>query len=743
MVTKGLNLFFLFTLWFGAHAQTTVLVLDHATQKPLAGAHIVLQPKTAGKGEFAITNFQGKANLNCGTEAEMLVSFLGYQNYAAAYQPGENIMVALKPTMANLNEFVVTANTVPTKVEDNIFQTKIIDAEKITEKGANNLREALMNELNIRVSQDNILGTGIQMNGVGGENVKIMVDGVPIIGRLNGNIDLSQINLNNVQKIEIIEGPMSVNFGSNALGGVINIITNKQQTNPINMQLNSYYETVGNYNFDGALGIQHGKNLWQISGGRYFFDGFSPNENSRWQQWKPKEQYFSDVAYSRSLGRFNLRVNGNAFREIIQSKGSPLQPFEINASDQYFTTYRYNSGAFFNGYFNPKHHIDITASYNYFTRTSETFFKDLVTLAETPTDQNTENFGLAMSRGIYSFLHPQKRFSLQAGYELNAETAEGKRIDGNFKTINELAVFTSTTFKLFNNKLEAKPAVRYTYNSAYQTIPTPALNLKYAANKNLVFRGSYARGFRSPTLKELYFVFVDINHNIFGNKQLRPETSHNFTASANLTKSTEKLNFNYSLSGFYNSIQNQIRSVAQSVNLDSLLYKNQNIAWFKSTGIKAGIEADAEKFNLGLLYGYTGTQNSVNINAVGENNFLFFSELQANATLKINRINGKVNLFYKLNGAQPFIYTKFDEETNLETLEQGIVSGFNMFDASYTQLLLNQQIQVGLFAKNLFNVTNIAQTQGANTGGAHTTNSGSLPAMWGRSFAIKVSYFIR
>ena len=77
------------------------------------------------------------------------------------------------------------------------------------------------------------------------ENVKIMVDGIPIIGRLDGNIDLGQINLDNIERVEIIEGPMSVSYGSDALGGVINLITKKSQVKTYNLLLSQQFETKG------------------------------------------------------------------------------------------------------------------------------------------------------------------------------------------------------------------------------------------------------------------------------------------------------------------------------------------------------------------------------------------------------------------------------------------------------------------------------------------------------------------
>lgn len=104
-------------------------------------------------------------------------------------------------------------------------QVKVIGAQTIKEMGAQNAAEVLQNQSGILISQDAQLGTGISLQGLSGQSVKILVNGAPVAGRLNGNIDISQIPTNQIEQIEIIEGPMSVLFGSDAMGGIINIIT--------------------------------------------------------------------------------------------------------------------------------------------------------------------------------------------------------------------------------------------------------------------------------------------------------------------------------------------------------------------------------------------------------------------------------------------------------------------------------------------------------------------------------------
>ena len=130
-----------------------------------------------------------------------------------------------------LETFVITAQYEETSKEKAVNKIKVINREKIDALAAVNLGDVLKNELNIRLSQDNVLGTFMSLQGISGQNVKILVDGIPVIGRLNGSIDVSQINLNDIERIEIVEGPLSVNYGTDALAGTINLITKKKSNN--------------------------------------------------------------------------------------------------------------------------------------------------------------------------------------------------------------------------------------------------------------------------------------------------------------------------------------------------------------------------------------------------------------------------------------------------------------------------------------------------------------------------------
>ena len=152
----------------------------------------------------------------------------------------------------SLIELVITGNYKPTGIDKSVLPTRNITLEKLAPLGLQNVADVLKYQANIRIQQDPLLGSGMSMQGISGENVKILIDGVPVIGRQNGNIDLSQLNIYNVERIEVVEGPLSVQYGTNALAGTINIITKKTPKKTLDFQGSTYFESAGHFNANSA-----------------------------------------------------------------------------------------------------------------------------------------------------------------------------------------------------------------------------------------------------------------------------------------------------------------------------------------------------------------------------------------------------------------------------------------------------------------------------------------------------------
>jgi outer membrane receptor for ferrienterochelin and colicins len=239
-----------------------------------------------------------------------------------------------------LQELIVTGNYKPQGLDKCVISTRNLVIEKLASIGVQNVGDILKYQPNIRLQQDNILGTGVSMQGISGENVKILMDGVPVIGRQGGNIDLSQLNIQNIERIEMIEGPMSVQYGTNALAGTLNIITKKKKDEGIDFRFNNYAESVGHFNLGSSFAWRGDGHTINVSAGRNFFNGWSDIDTSRFKQWKPKVQYFADVNYQFAINDMKISYTANYFNEHILSRGRALPPYFETAFDDKFNTTR-------------------------------------------------------------------------------------------------------------------------------------------------------------------------------------------------------------------------------------------------------------------------------------------------------------------------------------------------------------------------------------------------------------------
>lgn len=737
MLRKFFTLY-LIVFTFPIFSQTVSVKSENGAN--VQSAHIFVTPLSGNKKTtYHLTNVSGEVRLNIEEASRITINLMGFKQKADTIYPGKNYSYILENDPLQLTDHVVTSSFVPVKLEENVFKVKIIERERIDNQGAMNLRDLLAYDLNFRQSMDPQLGSSLKMMGVGAENIKIMIDGVPVIGRMDGAVDLSQINLNNVERVEIVEGPSSVSYGSNALGGVINLITKKTQSHTVEGSLFGFYESVGNYNVDANVGWKFGKSQLQVSGGRYFFDGYNTTDSiKRVMTWKPKEQYFAELQFSHRFKGLSLRYAGNFFYETLQSKGAPIAPFDTSARDSYFKTLRFSHSLFLNGFVKKDHHLDFTASYSYYNRVSETYLKDLVRLEQVllPSTVNTDFFQGIMSRGIYSFTREKAIVNVQAGYDINVETAEGQRILDTKQWMGDFAAFATADFNIFKKALIIKPGVRYGYNTKYTAPVTPSIHIKATPVKGFDIRASYARGFRAPSLKELFLNFVDINHNIVPNPDLDAEKSHNINL--NFSYGGRKNDFSYSLtfSQFYNDIHNRISLVGLSTaNPDSMVYTNRNVDRFKSMGLNFLTEFGYKEFNIGAGVSYTGVMYGLQDTANYVESFKFYPEVQTRASYFFKWWNGRLNVFFKYSGKQPMLMT----DANGDVVE-GFINGFPALDISYVQNLFKNRLQIAIYGKNLFDVRNVTQTTGASSGGTHTTSSSSLPTMWGRTIAVSLRY---
>jgi outer membrane receptor for ferrienterochelin and colicins len=696
--------------------------------------------KTAN--DKGVVEFTGSGNDSSSyTVIAQAVGFERYTKVVTGIELNHLGKIYLLSSQLNLSEVVITAQYAPTPVDRAVQKMQVIDKEKIQQMGSVNMRDVLSNQLNVRLQQDNVLGAGMSLQGISGENVKILMDGVPMIGRLNGNIDLSQINVNNVERVEFIEGPLSVQYGTNALAGTINIITKNGSRKKVTVGATAYYESIGTYNVNVDANVRYKKHNAQVSGGRNYFDGWNPTDapfyfpkariadSTRYKQWKPKEQYFANFAYQYTVKELCFGFKSAYFSEKIINRGYPRAPYSETSFDDYYYTTRIDNSIFLNGKIAKNWTLNALSAYNYYNRVKKTVFKDLTTLNETlsgnSSDQDTSRFTLLMGRASFIHTKDSAKLNYEIGYDVNYESALGKRIDQQLQYMGDYAGFATLEYKPVS-KVVIKPGMRYAYNTVYKTPLVPSLNLKWDLTGHHTLRASYARGFRAPSLKELYFLFVDINHNIVGNPDLRAEQSDNYTLSYNYRVSIKDCRLRVDASVFYNGIYNLI-TLAQTSGTE---YSYINVGKYKTLGLQLSNTLRFKKVSFQTGFNYTGRYNDLpETGNVPE--FSFSPEVQENISYRFTKQKATLSLFYKYNGRLPGFALVNDE------VQQTSLSDYHTMDVTASKLFFNERIGITLGCKNAFDVKNISSSLVSS--GAHSTSASSVPFSTGRNYFIKLS----
>jgi outer membrane receptor for ferrienterochelin and colicins len=733
MMRVSFSFFLLFvSIIVNAQYKLNVHVQNQGNGAPVAFAYVNIY---AVSGERLIssseTDEQGNAGLTIKSfPVKVQVFFTGYDPETLLLNDSTaQITISLVKRFTSLNEVVVTGVPEPTKPQNALANYKVISAARIQSEGAVTLNEVLANQLNMSVSNDAVLGAGMRMQGLNGDKVKIMRDGVAMNGREGGNIDLGQINLYNVDRIEIVQGPMSIIYGTDALGGVINVIE-KENRKPFELQATANYETVGKYNFNigGAKSWKH--HSFSLSAGRNFFQGWKYID-SIWSYgtdtiypkrnllFKPKEQYVADVGYRYYSGKdFKLAFSSNFLKEKITNRGNinTFDPFNgVKATDEFYFTTRSMNSLSLEGKLG-KASWRILNGYAYYHRIRNTYNKDMSNLNQTPStipgEQDTSTFQDMTSRLIYDT--KLGRFTLTAGYDITLQRGISKKISGSEHATDDYALFGMVTAPfLENEKLKLQVGVRGTYNTRFGVPVMPAANILFTASEKVQLRASYAKGFRAPSLKEMYLDFEDVNHKIFGNENLKAEEGDHLQLSvSDMLYTTDGDYLQLLATGYYNNVKNGIMLVpTHPEDPGSIEFKYGNLTLQQNAIASFELEGQASSFHYMVGYSFNYTFSQTGYSAFAAN------ELNSSLFYYWKRPKIGISAFYKFTGAQPFLRSSIDGSVNYD----GRQPYYHMLDASLERKFWNKKLGVTVGVKNILNVEALTAT-GLTQSGIHSGN---------------------
>ncbi len=471
-----------------------------------------------------------------------------------------------------LNPVVVTGSGHHQRLKSTATPVHVLSSQEIKEQGITTFDGALTRMMPQVSMAPNSMGTFLRLNGLGNKYILILINGQKLTGDISNNVDLNRINMARVKRIEVLDGAASSLYGSDAIAGVINIITDQPTRDLVSMTSDTRVSGHGQLTENITLDI--------------YKNGFG-----------------SYTSFSRDQAD-SYRINDVEYVKGSETETQPtIAPF--------FTGYRANLvGQKFT--YAPNEHLAMNAGIDYsYKITDRPNTRPDITGG---TDYEMRYKSLRWNvGGIYKFTN---RNSLQADFTVDrfrygkqydvatktyavddyVQSKKQRSMEGQLKAILGLMNHSTTIFgadwrkdyltatsgninqnaytaaafaqheMLFFNRLTATVGLRLTYHETFNWHLTPKATLMYAPG-NFRLRATYSAGFRAPGLDELYYHYFSVNRDkaqiIFGNKDLKPEKSNYFSINAEYRSNILAV----SVTGFMNRINDMV--IRENIDVDA------------------------------------------------------------------------------------------------------------------------------------------------------------------------------
>ena len=525
-----------------------------------------------------------------------------------------------------LEEVVVTATRNERTMGALPMPVTIVQKSQIKAMGSLRLNDVLAEQTGLAVvPQVNGAGNGLQLQGFNPDYTLILIDGEPLIGRFTGSLELSRITVGNIKQIEIVKGPSSSLYGSDALAGVVNIITDRPQGT--RGSLYSRYGTNNTLDLSGDYSRMIGKLGVYVFANRYSTDGYDLSPENYGKTVSPFRNYTANSKITYKFGpKTDLSLSGRYFEEkqIFDYEVTTANADRIRTSGN-GTTRDWNINPVLVHRFTNR--LKTTARFYRTHYQTQTQLNNVSTDTLYYKDDFQQTFMRPEINGEYYF---NDKNILTVGVGETFETVQTSRYgdEAKRKQQTQYAFFQDewTPFK----KLNVIAGGRYDYNSIYGSQFSPKLSTRFQLNKKITLKASYGVGFKSPDFRQLYFNFNNSaggGYSVLGTEvvgarlaeleaqgqiqaylfdpaligKLSAERSKAFNLGARaelIHGLVADLNF------FYNSIDNLIETQAVAITTSNqTIYSYRNINRAYTEGLEANFTYPiAKKVNFSLGY---------------------------------------------------------------------------------------------------------------------------------------------
>lgn len=565
-----------------------------------------------------------------------------------------------------LETVVVTATRTPKLLKDTPVVTRVVSSAEISRSGKQDISGLLEQQLpGVEFSLGMAQNQQINMSGFGGGGILFLLDGERLAGETLDNPDYSRLNLQNAERVEIVKGAASSLYGSNASGGVVNIISGRPKEGT-HLKFNARYGSHSLQSYGALASYRKGKVANSLDA-RYDSQG--------------------EIRFPR-LGDFSRAYATHSWNVKDRATVSLGDDAIITARAGYYWRQRNSTNVSYERYSDISAGLsarwrELTAKYSF-----DTYDK--------------YDYEIATREQVRDYRNRQNSINVQYSHEFNdvgTLTAGGEWIDdylmsyefdtGSHSQTN-LDAFLQWDWKAANN-VWIVPGLRYDWFSASKANRvSPKLSMLWRPGKgNCSLRLNYAAGFRAPNLKELYMDFdmAGIFH-IFGNPDLKSETSQNLNVSAEYLKG----NRSFTVMAFHNIVDNRIsylwnESIAglQYLNLHRLFVTGVDVSAMRSFPFGLTVNGEYiythEKYGKGDLLANPTRPHAVTLKADYSHLWKTDWRLTATANFKwLSAVTGDVMSLFSPEAARTQRYPAYSMLglTLSQTFPKGFTLGVNV-----------------------------------------------------------------